>query len=227
MYLYRPGSIWYSRVSVPDSLKQFLPSSSLRYSLRTASIKKARQRSRLIVAKIHGIFHDLNKGAGPMTKLVGKLTPAKIQEIIREYVTETVQQDEFFRASSTRRLNSDSYDEKLLEIQDWIAILRERLCLYSDGRCLQSQSNDQNFLEHHTPWCVNKIKLHAPSHLHNHVILMIGRKATMPRRVQLRCLRVARPARGGASPRNNSTVLRRCAPQHRTGSAGIDRRLPR
>jgi len=55
MYLYRRGSTWYSRVPVPDSLKQFLPSSSLRYSLRTASIKKARQRSRLIVAKIHGI----------------------------------------------------------------------------------------------------------------------------------------------------------------------------
>ena len=118
-YLYQRGAYWYVRI--PNTTSAPLPS-SLRYSLKTSSLREARHRSRLIVGSIHTMFRDFQTG-GPMAKL----TPEKLNAIIREYVTETIQWEEHARATSPRGLNSDTYDDKLLGIEDGIALLRESL----------------------------------------------------------------------------------------------------
>ena len=91
-YLYQRGAYWYVRI--PNTTSAQLPS-SLRYSLRTSSLRDARHRSRLIISTIHNIFRDFERG-GPMVKL----TPEKLNAIIREYVTETIQLEEHIRATS-------------------------------------------------------------------------------------------------------------------------------
>ena len=118
-YLYQRGSYWYVRI--PNTTSAPLPS-SLRYSLKTSSLREARHRSRLIVGPVHTMFRDFQTG-GPMSKL----TPETLNAIIREYVTDTIQLEEHRRATSPRGLDSDSYDDKLLNIEDGIALLRESL----------------------------------------------------------------------------------------------------
>ena len=118
-YLYQRGSYWYVRI--PNTTSAPLPS-SLRYSLKTSSLREARHRSRLIVGSIHTMFRDFQTG-DPMSKL----TPETLNAIIREYVTDTIQLEEHRRATSPRGLDSDSYDDKLLNIEEGIDLLRESL----------------------------------------------------------------------------------------------------
>ena len=118
-YLYQRGSYWYVRI--PNTTSAPLPS-SLRYSLKTSSLRETRHRSRLIVGSIHTMFRNFQTGGR-----MAKLTPEKLNAIIREYVTETIQQEEHARATSPRGLNSDTYDDKLRSIEDGIGFLRESL----------------------------------------------------------------------------------------------------
>jgi integrase len=81
-YLVRGPYIFYFRMNVPRDLQPYIGKKELRYSLKTGYLSEARQKARYLAGQVQYLFRFLRKGGA----LLSKLTDAKIQEMVQEYL---------------------------------------------------------------------------------------------------------------------------------------------
>ncbi|NLZ16831.1 MAG: hypothetical protein GX087_03745, partial [Desulfobulbaceae bacterium] len=89
--MYQSSSGYIFRLRVPVDLKPIVGKGELRYSLRTGSLRVAKLRTRSIAAYIQQLFMRLRSN---MTEL----TQEQISQLVRQYIRETLSNDEKCRA---------------------------------------------------------------------------------------------------------------------------------
>lgn len=106
-YIYlHPTSGYIFRLCVPSGLREYVGQGEFRYSLRTGSIRRAAHRAQQIAAYIHKIFNDLRmKVATNMTQAIPDST--KIKAIVKQYVQETLVNDERIRSGMSPAVDLD------------------------------------------------------------------------------------------------------------------------
>ena len=134
-YMYQSPSGYIFRLRVPNDLRPLVGKSEFRYSLRSGLLHVAKHRARCIASYIHQLYVRIRNS---MTEF----SPEKIQQLIRDYIRETLKNDEICRSmarqvdGSTKTLEGKT----LLEASDMQAPEAKSI-LTSVKRWLQSQDH--------------------------------------------------------------------------------------
>jgi hypothetical protein len=92
-YMYQSPSGYIFRLRIPSDLKDVVGKVEFRYSLRSGSLRVAKHRARAIAVYIHELFLKLRKN---MTEF----TQDKINELVKNYIRQTLANDEKCRVLS-------------------------------------------------------------------------------------------------------------------------------
>ena len=96
-YLVHTRHGYYFRYRVPVDLQRRLGiKSELRYSLKTGSLREAKEKSRLLAGQIQKLFRQLRRKGSYMAS---ELSENQIQDIIKGYVRDVLEEDEQERES--------------------------------------------------------------------------------------------------------------------------------
>ena len=97
-YLIHSPHSYCFRMKVPADLREFLGNrTELRYSLRTGSRRDAKEKARLIAGQIQKLFRQLRRKGSYMAS---ELSEGQIQDIIKGYVRDVLEEDEQERVMS-------------------------------------------------------------------------------------------------------------------------------
>jgi len=119
------------RIRVPLQIQSVVGLTEIKYSLKTGSIRKAKQKAKQISANVKHLFKtliDLNNNEARDTMPKKKtITMPEIKRIIAEYVRQVVDDSEEILASQTGFLSPDDMSEELNLIEDFKAECQEAL----------------------------------------------------------------------------------------------------
>ena len=108
-YLVRTPYSYCFRYSIPKDLHSIVGKKEIRYSLKTGYIGKAKTMSFQLAAKVQNLCAELREIIGDQTgstiiAMPKELSPERIQELIVEWVGESLKEDEQERLRPPKRL---------------------------------------------------------------------------------------------------------------------------
>ena len=112
-YLVRQDCSWCFRMAVPPDLQGLVGRTELRYALNTGSRRTAKTLTGEISSRVKTLFAELRREGNRMTEL----NKDQINEIIREYVQESIDSIKDHYATTKQPLNSDTLNHQLLGIE--------------------------------------------------------------------------------------------------------------
>ena len=101
-YMYQSPSGYIYRLRIPVDLKDIVGKTEFRYSLRSGILRVAKHRARCIASFVHQLFIKVRNN-------MEEFTPERISDLVRNYIRETLVNDERCRAllgSSVNRIGT-------------------------------------------------------------------------------------------------------------------------
>jgi hypothetical protein len=129
-YLIRNQYSYCFRLKVPNDLQKFVGRKEIRYSLKTGSKTEAGQNARLLAGHIQRLFRQLRRRGSYMVELNAE----QVQQIIKGYVRDILEDDEVERVVSEFPINGETHDEQMREYESSIEFYKRDLALSNYDR---------------------------------------------------------------------------------------------
>lgn len=162
--LFRRGAIYYFRAKVPEELRQQLQKKEIRYSLKTADFKKAKQACNIASVKADAEFAGARKQLPPVTPTAPvKLTDEQLFYIVAAWFQNKERESEQWAAQECARMDEDeraevldnlkgdaaAYSSSSDERESWTESLIQEVMQSSPGLSVERGSADFNRLIHY------------------------------------------------------------------------------
>ncbi len=162
--LFRRGAIYYFRAKVPEELRHQLKKKEIRYSLKTADFKKAKQACNIASVKADAEFAGARKTLPALTPSApAKLTDEQLFYIVASWFQNKERESEQWAAQECARMDEDeraevmdnlkgdaaAYSSSSDERESWTDSLIQEVMQSSPGLSVERGSADFNRLIHY------------------------------------------------------------------------------
>jgi len=118
------------RIRVPLKIQSVVGLTEIKYSLKTGSIRKAKQKAKQISANVIHLFKKLSQQQQQKANKTTTMTPLEIKRLIAEYVRQVVDDSEERLADETGFVSPDDMSYQLNLIDDFKAEYQEALATH-------------------------------------------------------------------------------------------------